>query len=251
MELTVLGSGSCVPTKSRSCSSYYMKIKSTHILLDVGCGTLRRMVECGIDYRQIDYIFCTHTHPDHVADLVPLLMALQFTPHYKKTRKLTIVGPEGFRNFMQTLAVCFSERFVYPKDFEVDIIELVDQSMNVENFTLLALSMAHSRSANGYRICSDEKIFAYSGDTGLCENVIQLMSQADLALVECSFPDEEPVKGHLTPCLAGQVAQQAHCKKLLLTHFYPMMDEIDVLGACRTVFTGHVEKAKDGQLYKI
>jgi len=67
----------------------------------------------------------------------------------------------------------------------------------------------------------------------------------DILVLECSFPDGKKVEGHLTPSLAGRIALESHCKKLLLTHFYPICDQSDILGQCSQVYPGEIILGED------
>ena len=73
------------------------------------------------------------------------------------------------------------------------------------------------------------------------------MSKSDLSILECSFPDETPMEGHLTPRLAGQIAQKAQTRNLMLTHLYPQMDKVDVKEMCAQHFSGKISIAQDMQ----
>jgi len=54
------------------------------------------------------------------------------------------------------------------------------------------------------------------------------------------------VKGHLTPAEAGRLAAKAGAKRLLLTHFYPPCDEVDVMALAGQEFSGEILRAEDG-----
>lgn len=249
MELIILGSGTCAPTLRRSTASYYLQVERSHLLLDIGFGSIRRMMEAGIDYREIDYVLCSHTHPDHVADLGPLLMALRHTPNFQRQKPLTIIGPPGIRRHIDLLAQAYGSWLIEAKGYDLHIEELQNDTRAFDGWWLTAFSMDHSEYTNGYRIEHQGKVLAYSADTGVCDEVVQLLHQADLALLECSFPDEESMDRHLTPTTAGRVAEKAQCTRLLLTHFYPMMDDLDVVGICRQYYQGFVELAEDLRRY--
>jgi ribonuclease BN (tRNA processing enzyme) len=73
----------------------------------------------------------------------------------------------------------------------------------------------------------------------------------DLLVLECSFPDGKKAEGHLTPSLAGRIGLESRCRKLLLTHFYPVCDQFDLLNQCRQVYPGPVIFAEDLMRIKI
>jgi ribonuclease BN (tRNA processing enzyme) len=112
--------------------------------------------------------------------------------------------------------------------------------------------MAHISGSVGYRIeFKDGKSVAISGDTDYCQNLIELAFKVDLLVTECSFPDEKKVQGHLTPSLAGRIALESQCQKLLLTHLYPICDQFDILNQCRQVYQGEVLLGEDLMKVKI
>jgi ribonuclease BN (tRNA processing enzyme) len=53
------------------------------------------------------------------------------------------------------------------------------------------------------------------------------------------------VKGHMTPSLAGELAAKAHVRKLVLTHFYPQCDQVDISAQCRQTYAGPLVLAED------
>ena len=74
---------------------------------------------------------------------------------------------------------------------------------------------------------------------------MELARGADLLILECSFPDEEAIAGHLTPSEAGDIATRAGAKKLLLTHFYPEILTTDIEAQCRKTYQGDLVLASD------
>ena len=84
--LTILGSGTCVPSLKRSACSVLLKIKDSLILLDSGPGTMRRILEAGVEIFDITYIFFSHFHPDHTGELVSFLFASKYPE--SRARKL-------------------------------------------------------------------------------------------------------------------------------------------------------------------
>jgi ribonuclease BN (tRNA processing enzyme) len=59
------------------------------------------------------------------------------------------------------------------------------------------------------------------------------------------MPEGSKIPGHLVPSEAGTIAQQARVKKLVLTHFYPPSDEVDVAEQASRTFSGEVIRAAD------
>jgi ribonuclease BN (tRNA processing enzyme) len=74
---------------------------------------------------------------------------------------------------------------------------------------------------------------------------VELAKGSDLLILECSFPDDEAIAGHLTPSEAGDIAARAGAKKLVLTHFYPEILTTDIQAQCRKTYQGNLVLATD------
>ncbi|MDZ7725046.1 MAG: MBL fold metallo-hydrolase [candidate division KSB1 bacterium] len=245
LDITVLGSGTCAITPERSCAGYALHCRDQLIIMDMGFGALRRMMQANIDYREIDVILITHEHLDHSSDLAPLLMALHHTPGFIRRAPLTLVGPKGFKRFLTGCRDLYGDWLLENETFDLVIHELDNETLEIAPCAIKACPMHHSRPSVGYRIEYQERSLAYSGDTGMCDQVIDLNRDADLAILECSFPDDQPFEYHLTPEQVGTIAAAAGCRRLLLTHFYPMMENVDIIGMVKKQYNGVISLAYD------
>jgi ribonuclease BN (tRNA processing enzyme) len=244
MELIILGSGTGVPSLKRGSPGFLVKAENQSILLDGGSGTLVRMLQAGVTYKDVDAILYTHIHPDHVADLVPLIFASKY-PEEPREKDLIIVGGQGFRAYFEGLRSVYGSR-IEPDTFHIHIREGAAGEVAIGSLLVTALPLDHAPESVGYRVAAPQgRTLVYSGDTDYCRNIVELARGADLLLLECSFPEGMKVKGHLTPALAGRIANEAGCKRLCLTHFYPPCDCSDIRGDCQKVFPGEVLLAED------
>jgi len=252
MKLTILGSGSCVPSKRRAPSGYLLESGTDKILLDGGSGTLRQIAKAGINYSSIQTVMYTHFHVDHTAELLPLLFARKHDPSQLRSKKLNIYGPEGMLEHIIRLDG-FAGSWVYKDNDSITIKELkVNDEVMLGGCTVSCHSTYHQPESLGYRFRSDNgKIFSYTGDTDRGERLIPLLQDADIAVAECSFPDSSKARGHLTPSEIAQIAENADVKKLLLTHMYPEMDSVDPIPIIKKYFNGIVELAEDLKEYQI
>jgi len=243
-ELVVLGSGTGVPSLRRGSPGQLVISESSKILIDGGSGTLRRMLEAGTTYQDIDLILYTHIHPDHVTDLVPFIFASKYAAS-PRDRDLLCVGGPGFRDYFEKLKTLYGA-WVKPQRYQLIITEMPEKSLLFQDLQIHSKPLAHLSQSVGYRIeFRDGESIAISGDTDYCQNIVDLGMEVDLLVLECSFPDEKKVEGHLTPSLAGRIATESRCKKLLLTHLYPECDQVDVLRQCRRTYPGDILIAED------
>ena len=227
-ELIVIGSGTGVPSLRRGSPGIFVLSDNSKILIDSGPGALRKMLEVGITYRDMDLILYTHLHPDHVADLVAILFASKYGD-LPREKDLLCAGGAGFKSYFEKLKSLYGS-WIESKSYQLTIKELLIDPLLYQGIKVLTKPMAHLPSSVGYRIeFEDGKAVAISGDTDYCQNLVELGYQTDLLVLECSFPDGKKVEGHLTPSVAGRIALESGCKKLLLTHLYPVCDQFDIV----------------------
>lgn len=242
MRLIVLGSGTCVPMPERNAPGYYLQAEACSVLVDCGSGTLIQLVRAGKSYKEIDAVFITHKHPDHFADLMPLIHALLATPGFKREKDLHIIAPEGFREYYEKAVASVLGR---PKDFSVQLTE-IEAKLDLGPFNVLTAKTVHSADSIAYRFENGGRSVVFSGDADYDQEIISLSEGADLLIADCSFPDSMKAKGHLSAKECGLVAQKAEVKKLLLSHLYPAgTPEIERVKESREVFDGEVLLAED------
>jgi ribonuclease BN (tRNA processing enzyme) len=244
MEITILGSGTCVPSLKRGSSGLILRIGERILLFDSGTGTLERMLKGGITHLDLDMVLYTHTHPDHVADLVPLVFACKYGKNLRK-RDLPIIGGRGFKTYFQAIQEVYG-RWLQPDLFQIPIREVYDDILDYDLFRVIARPMTHLPESVAYRVESNKgKSVVLSGDTDYCPELVDLAKDADVLVIESSLPDEMKAEGHLTPSLAGRIGREANCKKLVLTHLYPVCDSVDIVGQCKKEYQGELLIAED------
>jgi len=247
MELWIVGSGCCIPTKRRGAPGYILGIKGEYLLLDGGSGTLYKLPHLGIDFRRIHYLLYTHFHPDHTADLVPLLFALKNEPRGPRQQELSIIGPSGLKKFWKGLQSLYQPNWLEELPFRVELWEVARSQRRLPSFHLKSSPVRHTETSVAFRIESDEGVsLVYSGDSGYCQALVELAQGAEVLLLEASLPEGEGTDTHLTPSQAGRIAHQAGSKSLILTHFYPQCDQHNIKSQAATTFQGEIIVAEDG-----
>ncbi len=248
LNVTILGSGTCVPSLRRSSCSILLGINDSKLLFDSGPGTMRRLLKVGITIFDISFVFYSHLHLDHTGELVTFLFATKYPDENSRTRPLTILAGRGFSAFYKKLKNVYGNWIEFFPGM-VNIIELDNtgpDSLRFDDFTVKSLPVEHTDESIAYRINSiDGKSVVYSGDTDFSDNLITLSKDADLLVCESALPDDLKVKGHLTPSLAGEIAARANVRKLVLTHFYPECDHADIEKQCRKTWSGPLVLAED------
>lgn len=248
--MIIIGSGTGAPSLRRGSPGLILLSENATTLIDSGSGTLRKMLELGITYLDLDLLLYTHTHPDHVSDLVPILFACKYAEQPRQ-KELLCAGGTGFEDFIERLRKVYG-LWIEPQSFRLAIKEILQSPFLFRDLKISAKPMAHLPESLGYRIeFKDGKSVAVSGDTDYCTNLVKLAFEVDLLILECSFPNEKKTEGHLTPSLAGRIAKESKCKRLLLTHLYPVCDRYDIIQQCSQVFKGEVLLAEDLMRIKV
>lgn len=244
MRLTVLGAGTAIPAKGFSPAGLYVQVADEHILLDAGAGSLQRLEATGVAWDELDRIFLTHFHLDHCLDLASILFAYRL-PQLERKKPLAVYGPPGLKRLYKKLDEAF-QGWLSPRTFQLTLTELQDNTLRFKGYSMTSRRMDHyATKAIGFRITEQGKSLVYSGDTDYCEGIVELGCNADLLVLECSVPDHQAVEGHLTPSECGEIARESGCKRLLLTHFYPVFEGYDIAKPIRPFFKGPLLLAKD------
>jgi ribonuclease BN (tRNA processing enzyme) len=246
MELIVLGSGTGVPYLRRGSPALAVKAAGRLLLLDLGGGALRALLGHGLNFNQIDIFALTHLHPDHLGDLVAFLFATHYSLGYARREPFWFLAARGFGEFYGRLRGVFGE-WVAPPPGLMELRELSRDGPDAVAWDGLVIKSAptqHIESSLAYRVEAEGRALVYSGDTDESDSLVELAKEADLLVLEAAMPVKVP--GHLTPAEAGRLAARAGVSRLLLTHFYPPCDEVDVVALAAREFSGEIIRAEDG-----
>lgn len=257
MKLTIIGSGTAIIKKERRAPSFLLETNGQKLLFDCGWGCLEGLLEQGIDINEIDQIFISHSHADHLANLIPLLQSILVTQAFfpNKTRKkdLIVHGYKGFKNDYEILRkIMFPER---TEQYKIEIHEHSGDKEKIGDIEIETKEVNHVPQyfpSVAYRINCEEKSFTYSGDCNYNENIISLAQKSDLLLLDCSIPVESFQKygsfpNHLSPYEAGEIAKKSEVKTLALFHFYEISTNGEIEKEIRKNFSGKLVISKDLQ----
>jgi ribonuclease BN (tRNA processing enzyme) len=252
MEITVVGSGTVVPRLERRQSCVVVETGGETLVFDLGSGAMRGMLHANLDPFAVDRVYFTHFHPDHTVDVVPLLFSIKYGAEEERTRPLHLTGPEPFRDFWGSVTNVWGEWML--GDYPTEISELPHECPSPLRLPGCRLSWApaeHRPESIAYRLDGDDGAFVYTGDTEYSESVVELARGAHTLLIECSFPDDNPVPGHLTPSSAARIASEAGVERVVLTHLYPSVDNALLVPEVERGYGGEVVVAEDGFRFSV
>lgn len=154
MDFVFLGTGAGVPAKTRNVTSIVLQLleeRGTVWLFDCGEATQHQILKTSVKPRKIENIFITHLHGDHIFGLPGLLGSRSFQGG---TEKLTIYGPKGIADFVNTSLRVSTTHLQYP----LEIIEIEEGMIyEDEQFTVHALPLDHGIYCIGYRIVEKDR----------------------------------------------------------------------------------------------
>ena len=252
MRLTTIGTGTAAPHPRRVQSGSLIEAGGVRLLVDCGSGVLWRMAELGMDWASVTHVAVTHFHADHTTDLVNLLVAWRYGMLPPRQAPVTLLGPPGFGGFVDRVASAFfgELRALVPGSAFVDLapgesVELGD------GVSLEACKVPHTEESIALGVRAGGHRIVCSGDTGFDRAFAEWAAGADVLMLECSLPAALAIPIHLTPEQCGEVAAIAQPRRLLLNHFYPVVEEVDIAGLVRAQFAGPVALANDGEQFVV
>lgn len=249
LKLIILGSGTYQPEPERNSSAYLIKTAHSKICFDFGRGAIERLYQANVHPNDLEAIFISHWHPDHISDLLPLLhIILAPSGDWPKRKKpLKIFGPRG-----TIRSIDYLKKATLLDEFEnkdkITIQEIKNVLIKGYDWQVNSYKTFHNAgvAALSYRLKSANKIFAYSGDTAESAGLKNALKDADVALVEAGWPEKKAPKIHLSGSKAGQLAKQAKVKKLIITHVSPYyLKNFNPLLDAKTSFGRSAILAKD------
>lgn len=203
------------------------------ILIDAGTGTGDLSIA---ELAQIDHVFVTHSHLDHVACL-PFMVD---TVGDMRNRPLTVHTTEA------TLEILRAHIFnwaVWPDFTEIPNPEnpfmqfhMIRQGEPIEiaGRKIVALPANHTVPAVGYQIDSGKGSLVFTGDTTVCPElwkVVNKIRNLRYLIIETAFSNREKklaaASKHLCPSmLAEELTQLQRDPEIFITHLKPGQIEL-------------------------
>lgn len=251
MRLTILGSGTNIhPT--RAAAGYLVRTDRT-MLLDFGPRTLANLLKTGVDRHHITHVLFSHHHADHFSDFITYFFDEMIFTKYQggKRPPLTVIGPRGTSRLFRVLFAAMPGFQRAP--FGLSFKEVSDRPFLLGKTKIIPKTVIHTTNLHciGYRIEYNGKAFTYSGDSQYCTNLVRLCGDADLAVLDCSFPVSKPNPVHLHAGQCGQVAREAGVGHLVLSHMYPITDRYNVKEQAAEAFGGKITVGRDLMTIKL
>ncbi|XP_045448644.1 ribonuclease Z, mitochondrial [Melitaea cinxia] len=242
-----LGTGSCIPSKTRNTSAIVLQIdENSSMLLDCGEGTFGQLVRffgpkrVNAFLRTLKAVYISHLHADHHIGLIGVLQArreaLEEVSSATPPTPLYLLAPGQIVSWLSV----YDQRF---ESIRADFTLIPNQSLledkqiestNPEMTSAVLASIGvqgirtcpvyHCPNAFGVAIQVDQEYkVTYSGDTIPCDNLVKIGKNSTLliheATMEDDLADEARTKMHSTTSQAIDIGKEMNAKYTVLTHF--------------------------------
>jgi ribonuclease BN (tRNA processing enzyme) len=246
MRLTIIGCAGSFPGPESPASSYLLEAEGFRLLLDLGNGALG-VLQRHAELASIDAVCLSHLHADHCLDMCSYWVFRRYArggplppiPVYAPARAAERLSQAADPGSDLTKAFTFRT--------------LTRGSRQIGPFRVTTERMNHPVETYGVRIEHGGRVLAYSADTGPCDALGTLARGADLLLCEASFLTGESDRAdlHLTGRQAGQAAERAGVRHLVLTHLVAWNSKSRSFDEAREAFSGQLSLAASGQEFEL
>jgi len=266
IKVTLLGTGAPPPVMERFGPSILVEAGEQKFIFDVGRGALQRLTQANVKYKEIQGVFFTHLHSDHVVGFPDLWLTGWLTG--RRDKPLQVWGPAGTTEMMLNLEKAFKfDIKIRPNDkaspagaviSAEDIKEGVVFEKNGVKITAFDVDHGLVKPAFGYRIDYGKRSVVLSGDTHYSENLIRYSKGVDLlihevasreAIARMKYPTEladEILGQHTAPERAAAVFTLVKPRMAIFSHIVlPSATEQDIIPLVRKTYTGAVELGED------
>lgn len=191
INVTILGSGNPRPHVNKYGPSILVKTNEYNLIFDVGRATLIRLKQVGLNVSDIDKIFISHMHFDHIVGLPDIWL----TAKLWQKESLNVYGPKGLKKFCSDMIELYKIDASFRNKGNLSLkcnedfhnVEL-KEDLIVKRFSV---NHGHVRNAYGYEIIYKGKKIVYSGDTTISDNLIERAKGADVLIHEIIYaPDD-------------------------------------------------------------
>jgi ribonuclease Z len=243
-KLVVLGTSFVIPDETHENTHLALLGESGLVLVDCPGRVMIRLRRAGLDPYQINDLILTHFHPDHV-DGVPMLI-MEMWLRGRKT-PLRLHGLPHCMQRMENLMLAYDQA-TWPNLFPITyhVIAEQDHAPVLENtdFTITATPVKHFIPTLGLRVTDKRsgRVLAYSCDTEPCPGAVTLAANAEVLIHEAAGAGW----GHSSAAQAGEVAQEAKAKSLVLIHYRTGGPDLgQLISEAQSAYTGPVRLAED------
>lgn len=265
--VTLLGTGHPHPRPDRFSASTLVEVGDEKLLFDAGRGAAIRLYESEVLPGEVNKLFLTHLHSDHVIGIDDVLLTGWLPYLGERAEPFSVWGPEGTNDMMSHLTKAFQPdidaRAGYTKSEGVKVVteEIQEGVVFDENgIKVTAFHVDHEpEDSYGYRIDYKNRSLVLSGDTAYSENLIKYAEGADVIVHEVAVAPKEQLESskelqtimsiHTSPEEAGKIFSQTQPKLAVYSHIVLLggyeEGDIDLVKETKATYSGDFVEGED------
>jgi ribonuclease Z len=268
IRVTLLGTGNPPPVMDRFGPSILVEAGDKKFLFDTGRGSIQRLAQIKVRWQDVDGVFFTHLHSDHVVGF-PDVWLTGWLVGGGRNRPLEVWGPPGTANMVSHLVQAFefdirfriSDDKARPEGAVINTHEINPGfafEQNGVKITAIKVDHAPVEPAYGYRIDYEGRSVVLSGDTRISDNLVRAAAGVDLLVHEVASPEsfvragvnperaKSVVAHHVIPEQAGEVFERTKPRLAVYSHIVlPTATADDLVPATRKTYSGPLEVGED------
>jgi ribonuclease Z len=267
MDFILLGTGYPYPRAERAGPSCAIVVGDRVFVVDAGRGVGMRIAAAGISWSSIEAAFLTHLHSDHIDGLPDLFHS---TWEFGAGKPFELYGPKGTQEVANGLLQFYGPDILIRRDLteklpaagaRINVHEIQEGVVcnvpDVVKITAFLEDHPPVKPAFGYRFDAGRHSIVITGDTRPNPNLVKFATGADILVHEAyvrrnsaTGADDDPrwsiYKYHSSAREAGETAEKAKVKILVLTHLIPAdATEQDFMDEAKKSFSGKIIVGRD------
>jgi ribonuclease Z len=250
-EVFFLGTGGSLPSKTRDNTAFLVKPGRRAFLVDCPGSVIQKILKTGTDPLDVEAVFITHVHPDHVYGLPSLVHSLMLRDH-----SFRLCGSAETLELCRDLLDLFHLRKPkFKTRVEFVALEPGTASGILDGAEVSALRLPHHPSSLAYqfRLGSGPQKIVFSGDTPVHPELFRWAGGADALFHECSAPSrlfaEYPALSamHTSSSDLGMWSERSGIRRLFPCHFLEDLgyEPSEIEDEIKTVYSGHLHVPSD------
>ncbi|MDX6407261.1 MAG: ribonuclease [Gaiellaceae bacterium] len=145
LDLVFLGTAGSMPTAQRAPAALLVRRGGDRLLFDCAEGTQRQLLRSAVGLVELEEIFVTHFHADHILGLPGLFKTFSLRG---RERQLAVYGPRGFVDLLGSL-----KRVVGKLSYELRVEEVEPGDvLERDGYRLAAFAVSHGVPAVGWSL---------------------------------------------------------------------------------------------------
>lgn len=235
-----------------ACSGYLVEADDRCLLLDCGNGVFGKL-RAARSFTDVCAVVISHLHADHFVDLIPYAYALAYSHQARAVgARPALYAPPGARETFRRVTGAWHAEELIEQSFELHEYDPSDELV-LDPLRVRFHEVPHFIRTHAVQVRAAGGSFTYGADCRPNDAIVAFARETDLLMLEATLeqPDEGGARGHLTPAEAGEHAQRARARRLVLTHFAADHDASQARAQAQRAFDGPVELAHEGASYEI